>query len=201
MSCIGLTTIFSQLLFISSVPLLLIAAVAAGCWMRGRIVDALPFALWLSFLVLFTVVSFALNVFGCEDFDDGSASLRIDYATQCRDADGHLSAEYLRSATLATVVLAVYGLGVPVAYAVLLTSARMRVRGEGEEGTRLDKRLAFLTADYKPQFFYWELIQLLKKLLLIPVGRSPIKRWSTRSPTKRRSMACTQPGTSPCPGE
>jgi len=47
--------------------------------------------------------------------------------------------------------------GVLASYALLLFTTRH---------SRLENLLSFLTADYKPAFFYWELIEAFRKLLL-----------------------------------
>jgi hypothetical protein len=121
----------------------------------------LPFSLWLTFLTLFFVVPTAISAFSCEEFDNGHGYLRSDYSVICWTSNSDhrvFTTEYQQITVVATGALLIYSLGVPAAYALLLFTKRR---------TKLHDKMQFLTADYTLQFFYWELIEALKKVLLV----------------------------------
>ena len=150
--CFYMPTFFSQLLVRFFVPVVAIALVSGYHACRGRRERALPFALWLTFLTFSQVSTPAFQAFSCEHFDDGSSYLRADYSVDCNDPS-----QYGRVKTLATVVILVYPVGVPLTYLLLLFSSRR---------SSLAARLGFLTDTYKPRCFYWELVEVTKRLLL-----------------------------------
>ena len=174
--CFGLTTFFSQLLARALAPLVLIGASLVYYGARRRLADALPFVLWVTFLVFSLVSAPAFQAFSCEQFDDGRAYLRADWAVQCWDEHGRKTADYSALQTLAIVVIAIYPLGVPASYALLLFATRSKRLGGGGGGGGGDScggvgdgsggggggglgdAIAFLTAQYSPHAFWWELV-------------------------------------------
>ena len=183
--CFGLTTFFSQLLARALAPLVLIGASLVYYGARRRLADALPFVLWVTFLVFSLVSAPAFQAFSCEQFDDGRAYLRADWAVQCWDEHGRKTADYSALQTLAIVVIAIYPLGVPASYALLLFATRSKRlgggggggggdscggvgdgSGGGGGGGGLGDAIAFLTAQYSPHAFWWELVAVSQRLLL-----------------------------------
>ena len=157
--CFGLPTFVSQLLFLSLAPLVLILGSTGFYSFRGEREKALPVAFWLTFLVFSLVSSPAFQSFNCETFNDGVTStsyLRADYALTCA-VDGVDDGGYTTLKVLAVLVILVYPVGVPAVYALLLF---------GSHRTFLAAHLSFLTSNYRAPFFYWELVETTKKLLL-----------------------------------
>ena len=76
MACFGFNTFTSQLLLRAAVPLLLVLAAVGYHWSRHQLADALPFTLWITFLVFSLVSSPAFQAFNCEAFDDGRYAQR-----------------------------------------------------------------------------------------------------------------------------
>jgi hypothetical protein len=161
LACFGFTSFTSQLLVRAAVPLLLVAAAVAYYWSRHRLADALPFALWLTFLVFSLVSSPAFQAFNCEALDDGRAYLRADYSLVCTEKDEQgrdiEQPAYAQLKVIATLIILLYPVGIPLSYAVLLFTSRRAT---------LSTELRFLTANYQPQYFWWELVETAKRLLL-----------------------------------
>lgn len=194
MQCYGLPTFFSQLLLRAMLPLTLI--VTAFIYQLGRRTPerALPFFLWLSFLVYSLVASPAFQAFNCESFGDTNSTsyLRADYSVIC-SVDGKEEPSYTQLKVFASLVIVVYPVGVPLMYVVLFAIAARR--------RSLRAHLKFLTQSYKQvdptsslhptslfaasyssaspspsasrlpsprtqEFYFWELISTLQKLLL-----------------------------------
>ena len=165
----------AQLLLRALVPFVLIGASVTFQYCRGTPQKALPFALWLTFLVYSLVASPAFQAFNCEAFDHGDGNvtsyLRADYSVVCAhwtettNSDGtktmsdfERTGDYSALTVLAALVIIVYPLGVPLLYALLFIGIRRHYS--------LRMYLKFLTDNYKQSFFYWELISTLQKLLL-----------------------------------
>ena len=58
---------------------------------------------------------------------------------------------------IALLALALYPLGIPAIYAALLFSARRALIDS--KPTPLSNSLSFLHAEYRPRFFWWELLR------------------------------------------
>ena len=129
----------------------------------------LPMALRVSFLAFPTVSSLAFKAFRCDDLDteDGlkAGVMSADFAVSCWDADGEFTPEYQRIRYLAGVAIFLYPVCVPFAYLFLFYKVRHAVWKA--EATKLSKSMAFLTAEYDKAYFFWELVEVLKKLLLV----------------------------------
>ena len=153
--CFGLSSFTLQLLFRATTPLVVIGFAVSICWWRQQLSDVLPVTLWLTFLLFSYVSSPAFQSFACESFDDGHSYLRADFSLIC-DAAGREQSSYTQLKVLAAVVIVFVPVGVPLLYAALLFTARKRLEGS----------LRFLTADYADHFFFWELIETSKRLIL-----------------------------------
>ena len=65
------------------------------------------------------------------------------------------------------IVLALFCGVVPVLYIVLLMLARKPITNSMIEATRLSTALSFLYQDFSPVFFWWEFVDLIKKIALV----------------------------------
>ena len=152
---------------------------------REALLEALPMALVLLFLAYPTVSSFAFLAFNCEEFDgepDGpwyereveSISyyyMKADFSVQCYvEVDGELlySTEYDRIRRLAYVAILLYPLGVPAFFAILLFSCHNQLR-DGRALSTLARALRFLYKEYDSRFYYWELMVMAQKLVLVGI--------------------------------
>ena len=167
LNCLQLGSFFNQLLFLVLSPCVLGLLVLA-CSMatevltkrkatniKAGLIRALPYLLYILFFAFPLVSSRAFQAFDCEEFDDGTRFLRVDYSLDCNDA------EYDRVISLAWVAIALYPIGVPLLYLTLLLSARKAILAE--QPTALSRSLTFLHQDYAPSMFWWEMVEISKK--------------------------------------
>ena len=173
LQCYDLRTYAQQLAAAMLLPVVIAALLVLGfvtrSFCRGAVtettrldaglLDALPWLLSLSFLVLPMVSSAAFRAFSCETFDDSRSFLRADYSIEC-GTDTHANAE-----RLAWLAIILYPVGISVLYMVLMWSARHAIRSD--KPTALSKSLGFLCRDYEPTYLWWELLEAWKKLFLV----------------------------------
>ena len=124
------------------------------------------------------IVRTALVPFACTS-SGGVRTMNADPAIRCSTSDGN----YRVMSALATASLTIYGIGVPCTYGYFLWKHRdaiaadqaMRVKGEGESSLtnpniHIRRRFRKLYEDYKPQYMYWKLVLVLRKLALAIIG-------------------------------
>ena len=168
LSCLQLDSFFSQLLFLVLSPCVLgilvlacsmateVLAKRKAASLKVGLIRALPYLLYVLFFAFPLVSSRAFQAFDCEEFDDGTRFLRVDYSLDCND-----DAEYGRVVSLAWVAIALYPIGIPLLYLALLLSARKAILTE--QPTDLSRSLTFLHQDYELSMFWWELVEISKK--------------------------------------
>ena len=167
LSCLELGSFFDQLLFLVLLPCALSLLVLGSSMatevltkrkaasLKAALIRALPYLLYLLFFAFPLVSSRAFQAFDCEEFDDGTRFLRVDYSLDCNDA------EHGRVVSLAWVAIGLYPIGVPLLYLALLLSARKAILAE--QPTDLSRSLTFLHQDYAPAMFWWEIVEISKK--------------------------------------
>ena len=129
---------------------------------------AMPLVLVVLFFAFPQVTALAFRMFEpCTIFTDEMGetqrflvSYRKHYAVACP------SSELTAAQSIAWVAIILYTVGVIVLCALLLYIGRSTLLLE-EEGTPYTRSIAFLHAPFRPTFFYFDLIELTKKLLLI----------------------------------
>ena len=135
---------------------------------RKPMVSALPFTLVTTFLCFPFVSSRgfrALAPCDCFAYVEGGAAcfLHGDYSVRC---DRHESGRYMPSRiiqTTAWLAIILYACVVPLGYATLLFVCRRELKGS-QPPTTLSRSLKFLTKDYQPRAFFWELIEVARKI-------------------------------------
>ena len=169
LSCVQLGSFFDQLLFLVLSPCVLgllvlaysmaseVYAKRSAASLKAGLIRALPYLLHLLFLVVPLVSSRTFQAFDCEEFDDGTRFLRIDYSLDCKGA------EYDRVVSLAFVAIILYPVCIPLIYLTLLLSARKAILTE--QPTDLSRSLSFLDQDYKPSMYLWEMVETSKKVI------------------------------------
>jgi hypothetical protein len=138
------------------------AAVDAG--LQGT----LPLTLFLTFLLVPSVSTRIFKTFSCDPIEfDPSASdpdqvtrryLHDDLSLSCD------SGEYLAARDTALFMLFVWPVGIPVLYSVVLWESRGALLSGSP--TRLSRATAFLSADYEVHAFWWEPLEMCRKLTL-----------------------------------
>jgi len=159
--CAGLSSLPGRLSFATFVPLGVVVAAfpVAKLGFHAPLASALPFVLVWTFLLFPTISSFgfrALMPCVCFEYLDGDeiCFLHEDYAVECTGfGPASAPADVLWSAWVA---IAVWAVGVPLLYAVLLFNKK-----------RLHESLGFLIGDYKPGATAWGLVTVGEKLILV----------------------------------
>lgn len=175
LQCFGLGTYQQQLATTMLAPLMFAAVIVLGFVSRSvcsrgpkrrcvELLEALPWLLMLSFLVFPMVSSAAFRAFSCEPFKNGRECLRADYSVECRTPT-HVSEEHDNAKNLALLGVCIYPVGISLFYAGLMWSARCSIMQD--RPTRLSKALGFLVRDFVPDYFWWELVEAWKKLILV----------------------------------
>lgn len=171
MECLSLGT-FEQKLYLNIfAPLGLMLAIAVGCaaatllrpsnrrdrstreLLKAGLVRSLPVNLLVSFLAFPMVSSRAFQAFSCEDFDNGSSYLRVDYRINCSDA-----IVYGPVLRLAGAAILLYPIAVPLTYALLLYAARDAILSRNP--STLSRALSFLHRDFEPRTYWWEIAEV-----------------------------------------
>ncbi|GMH57983.1 hypothetical protein TL16_g02514 [Triparma laevis f. inornata] len=140
--------------------------------------------LFMTFLILPSVSTKILYTFACRDFDGTYGSfLKVDYSIYCA-SDEHLMYELY-----AKVCILIYPMGIPLMYIWLLRRARkcldpgqkhregrygidegmrraIEERERREEDDPQIRSLAFLYDSYEPKFYWFEVVETLRKLML-----------------------------------
>lgn len=175
-ACVVDTDFHDRLLFSTTVPLVCVAILGATyaiAMRRNRGSAAgranvrhrhLSMLLFLSFFVYSSVTSTLFRMFACEKLDDGKHYLRADYQIECDSAKHEALQIY------AGFMIALYTVGIPVAYATLLLGNR-EVLADKARRTQDQhvKAISDLWEPYKPGRFYYEVIECGRRVLLAGV--------------------------------
>ena len=163
-TCLGMPSLTSQLYAFTVAPVLVAAAALVVVKLRRLpLSSALPFILPWSFLVLPSVSSRGFRALApCDCFhviagDENECFLRTDYAEQCTQTFVGRPSPELRVIVAAWLAIGIYGIGVPIFYAILLWRRK---------AWHLGSAVDFLASGYKPSAFWWELVEVGKKLIL-----------------------------------
>ncbi|CAB1105335.1 unnamed protein product [Ectocarpus sp. CCAP 1310/34] len=118
--------------------------------------------LLVTFLVYSSVSATVFQMFACDKLDDGHTYLRADYRILCTSAKHEALQVY------AAFMIALYPVGIPLLYAYLLHHRRDVLMDP-----TADKASAQSTADlwepYRPERFYYEVIECGRRVLLTGV--------------------------------
>ena len=191
LQCVGLSGYVSRLVFFMVFPPIAVLVILAAFWLgsnrssvragffhqtnkadprvssstvpaRSRtalIQRALPTILKVVFVLYPLVSTAAFEGFPCYEFEDGRGWLIADVAIECRTPDHN------RATLLAWVAVIIYPVGLWLSNLMLLWRARDAIKG-GKQ-TPLSRSIAFLFKEYEPEFYWWELAEMLRKFLLV----------------------------------
>merc|ERR1712166_207430 len=95
--------------------------------------------------------------FGCRDLGYGQTVLMVDYTIDCE------TAEYYTLLTVCIGLMFAWSIGLPVILWLSMFSVRKLIREEDEDTLQM---YDFILGDYKTEFWYWEVIELTRKLIL-----------------------------------
>ena len=120
---------------------------------------ALPPVLQIMFILYPLVTNAAFAGFPCYEFESGRGWLIADVEIECR-TPGHASAT-----TLAWIAVIAYPIGIWVGSLLLLMRASKAILSGVE--TPLSRALFFLYKEYNVSCFWWELMEMGRKFLLV----------------------------------
>ena len=121
--------------------------------------------LLLTFLVYSNVSSILFQAFACEHLEDGKFYLRADYRIECD------SAKHEKLQVYAAIMIITYTLGIPVFFATLLFENRDILKTDETSRNNCSRVLptSSLWRPYKPRVFYFEVIECIRRTLLVGV--------------------------------
>lgn len=139
-------------------------------WLSGRglFYSTLPLATRILFFLYPIVTNVAFESFSCYDFDNGdgttSSSLVVDVRIDCSQRSVSDSV-YQRVFSNAWVAIFLYPVGLIVAFGAMLYQARHAIRMG--KPSPLSTAIDFLHREFESAFFWWELVEMLRRLVLI----------------------------------
>ncbi|CAM9683378.1 unnamed protein product, partial [Choristocarpus tenellus] len=119
----------------------------------------------VGYIVTFLVFSFSsskiFQTFACETLEDDKTYLRADYSLECT-SDRHQAFQ-----VYATVMIFVYPLGIPMLYGYIFFANRKDLMSKkSREGNPHLQPFVDLWKQYKPNRFYFELVDLCRRVVL-----------------------------------
>jgi len=125
-----------------------------------RMLNLLPLVLLVTFVMLPSVSRSIFSSWDCVPYKSGPQAnknfLRRDYSVECG------SGAHNDIVGLAIVLVLIWPVGMQLLFVGTLWSNRKELRSSIENS--FTKALRFLSGGYKPQFFYWETIELFRRL-------------------------------------
>ncbi|GMH88080.1 hypothetical protein TL16_g11053, partial [Triparma laevis f. inornata] len=119
-------------------------------------------AIAITYLTLPAVTTTVFGIFSCDELDDKRDLLRVDYSIDCEEGMRPFWLFY------GVIMVLVFPVGVSGAYFSILYVNREKIK-QREEEREQDLELmniAFLFDPYKPEFWYFEVVETLRRLLM-----------------------------------
>ena len=123
-------------------------------------------AILVAFLFYSSASSAVFRAFACESLDDGKKYLRSDYRIEC-DSPKHRAFQIY-----AGFMIAVYPLGIPMLFAILLFRSRRVLTNaylRTYNGETRQQSTSSLWKAYRPSVFYYEVIECGRRVMLTGV--------------------------------
>ena len=206
LGCLGYSFYTMWLIKVFAIPLLLVACTAFVHQVkrhRGDRTDAQSAADELKsslfvvcFLVYPGVCNRSFSLFNCRRFTESMSVLTSDYSVVCQDSQ-HRAFQFV-----GLIVIVFFAIGVPVGTLVLMVRRMTEYRSQNSGDRFIARRVAdelgvsdesamdairdvsmgrqysFLLSSFKPRFYYWEAVDMLRKLsivgLLVMVGEGSL---------------------------
>ena len=162
LGCIGIERLVHELMFYTLLPISLIALALGISWCRHHsLLPMLPFVTRFTYVIFPIVSSKGFQaVAECDTFEFIDRSLlRLlpsDLRVSCPIDNGLKAVSWL--------AILLYGMGVPLAYALLLWRCRNAILNSKPDA--LSHALAFLHSSLLPSALWWPLIEAMRALLL-----------------------------------
>ena len=174
--CVGLEGYTRQMLFWLLMPLITVLIILVGTttilivhqWRCGLgtinltpltvLYTAAPVALNFLFIVQPIVTRNAFSAFSFHETDEGSW-LRTDVRIE------RGSPEHSQASRVAVIAILAYPVGNTILFGALLWRARAAILSG--QTTGLSNAIHFLHGDYRPSFFWWELVEMSRRFILV----------------------------------
>ena len=132
----------------------------------GALLEAVPFALLISFVLVTTVSKGIFDTFDCieYDLDDSKVRTFLNADLQIICSGNDYPEEYEEIKYIAYIFLALWPIGMPLIFGFVLFPIRAALWQRQQ--TRWVLATEFLHKDYKPAYFWWEVVTLLQRLIL-----------------------------------
>jgi len=128
----------------------------------------IPIKRTYAFVVLFMLYPMisqrVFQLFDCHELDSGEAWLKADYFIDC-NSDEH---QIFKGIGVLTIIA--YPIGIPCTFWLLLWKNKEKIRDDSHiEHLMVTERYLFLVEDYKLECWYWEALDMVRKLMLTSV--------------------------------
>jgi hypothetical protein len=119
-----------------------------------------------------------LSTFACRQFDGGMRFLRKDLTISCDAPDRQVWV------AIAAIGVVVYVIGIPLFYIRALFRVRKFLNPKNGEKPNPENfpEVLFLTSIYKPKYYWWEVFELVRKLVQTSVIVFIVGEFSAFSP-------------------
>ena len=130
---------------------------------QAAMLQATPLILWISFLAYSAVATTAFGAFTCYDFLDGASWLRADVSVRCG------SPEHQTIKMIAWLAIFIWPIGATFAafYLSFLAHADQVFKDPKRSRPALRHAISFLYIEYKPEFWWWEPMPMILRLILV----------------------------------
>ena len=186
LACLGYTGYLRSLLFWLYAPAVLIGISMIACLilskngLKGSVLLALPAMLQILFLVYPIVTKKCFDAFPCHDFGGEDQFLKSDVSVRCDprgpldvfridyNATGnqtHDTSQHQEIMFTAWSGILAYPVGLFTVCTLLLFKCRRAI--STQVPSELSKAIDFLHREYEPVVFWWELVEMVRRFLLI----------------------------------
>ena len=181
LACIRLDGYVNRLAFTMVLPVALVLLIVAVCALysarKGKlsrtslVKTALPALLRMWFFFYPQIVNTAFEAFACHQFDTEEpdrmrAFLVADVAIEC-NTPLRVSPEHDAVRSVAWGAVSIYAVGTMLLTAALLLAARRDI--QALKHTLLSDATVFLWREYEPDFFWWDLMEMFRRFVLVGV--------------------------------
>ncbi|CAM9453958.1 unnamed protein product, partial [Chrysoparadoxa australica] len=187
LGCIVETDFYDSLLVATILPLAFLLILVLAYLRRSRTDKARARKyqsafLLVTFLIYSSVSTRVFQTFACDNTWEGNSFLMADYSISCNEGRHKWFRMY------AFVMTLIYPIGIPALYLCVLWGIRSKL-SSAEDTTQRDrdercKSLRFLWEAYKPSFYYFEVVECVRRLSLtgiivfIPPDNAAQLAWS-----------------------
>jgi len=133
----------------------------------------LKLIVFMLFLIYPSTSNTILKMFSCRKLENGRSYLMADYSIECGDATVQTMAfggvySFAAYQYWAGIAVLAFPLGIPILFFLLLWLHRNDLFEEGSDEPKEELRdeLGFLYAGYRKQYWWWESVELFRKLAL-----------------------------------